>query len=109
VYSGVQDDSCKGYGKRDRTGTACFCVASDGSYLCRDAFNLASSSCDAPDGTRSFYDLNDGASCNGSALTNNPNTGALENTSKSGSAKDCSIKVKPTEWVDLDGKLACGG
>jgi bacillolysin len=109
VFSGETGQSCQGYGKREKVGAACFCVTSDGSYLCPQAFDLATNSCNAPDGTRSFYDIKDGDSCSGSQLGTNPDTGAAENQSKSGTATDCGIRTKPIDWVDVSGKLECGG
>jgi hypothetical protein len=105
-YSGTDGSGCSGYGPRYETTYACFCLTSDGDYLCPEAHILGPmQQCPSEGGLGGHYVDEPMGSCSGTTVVFDPMTGESMNESKSGMLVDCSPVYGDPEYESTGGVL----
>jgi hypothetical protein len=105
-FSGKEGQGCSGYALRSEVVTWCACKASDGDYLCPEAYVFSPQQmCPAEHGLNGFVGGQNGGGCSGSTIEVDPETLQPKNVSKSGSLVDCMPWNEPAEWKSEAGTL----
>lgn len=105
-YAGSDGGGCSGYGPRSEMTYACYCLSSDGDYLCPDAHILGPmQQCPSEGGLHGYYVEEAMGSCSGTTVVFDPETGESSNESKSGMLVDCDPVYGDPEFESVGGTL----